>query len=54
VVEKLSANSINKIIQKIDSHFGKMLQSITDVSYTKDGTKYSGSIKIGAELFISN
>ena len=54
VVEKLSANSINKIIQKIDSHFGKMLQSITDVSYTKDGTKYSGSITIGAELFISN
>lgn len=54
IVESLSANAINEIMKAIDDSFGKDLSSLTKIEITRDDVKYSGTLEVGAPLFISN
>lgn len=52
VIEKLSANMITKIMQKIEDTFALTLNKISEVEVEKDDVKYKGFLKLDAELFI--
>lgn len=53
VVESLSMNASSKIIEKVDSFFGKQFNKITSVEETIDGEIYTGSIELSPILFLS-
>lgn len=53
VVETLSMNASNKIIEKVDAFFGKQLNKITTVEETIDGETYTGNIELSPILFLS-
>lgn len=52
IVESLSATALSGIIKKIDEVYGANINKVTELTVTSDGVKYSGSIEIGAGLFI--
>jgi hypothetical protein len=51
VVENLPTTALVKIIEKIDSYFGKQITDILKVEKEVDDEKYSGDIPINATLF---
>lgn len=53
VVESLSMNASNKIIEKLDTFFGKQMNKITSVEETIDGETYTGNIELSPILFLS-
>lgn len=51
IVENLPSNLVNKIIEKIDTEFGKRLTSILTVEQKIDDIVYKGVIEISPALF---
>ena len=51
IVENLTGNIINKIIEKIDSDFGQQMNNIMKVEQTIDGELFKGIIEINPMLF---